>query len=166
MIVPLPWIDPAFSSVEVLTVLSAVDSNAEAALRRLQEERLGVRPPAASPGVVLRHAYTITAELHGPAAAIGELLLEGGQQGKARLALQSLDRAPQDMARAEVPRRAFEGFDVAKKKILRGAALERHQHAGRRIGNEKNLAPSAEGRHLDGAEGGDENIGGRQTDAA
>lgn len=64
-----PWIDPAFSSVAVLTVLSAVDAGAEAALRRLQEERLGVRPPAASPGVVLGHAYTITAELRGPAAA-------------------------------------------------------------------------------------------------
>jgi general secretion pathway protein K len=63
-----PWIDPAFSSAAVLTVLSAVDANAEAALRQLEEERLGVRPPAASPGVVLGHAYTITAELHGPAA--------------------------------------------------------------------------------------------------
>ena len=64
-----PWIDPALSSVAVLTVLSAVDSSAEAALRRLEEERLGVRPPAANPGVVLGHAYTITAELHGAAAA-------------------------------------------------------------------------------------------------
>jgi general secretion pathway protein K len=64
-----PWIDPAFSSVAVLTVLSAVDGNAEAALRRLKEEGLGVRPPAASAGVVLGHAYTITAELHGDAAA-------------------------------------------------------------------------------------------------
>jgi general secretion pathway protein K len=64
-----PWIDPSFSSEAVLAVLSAVDANAEAALRQLEEERLGVRPPAASPGVVLGHAYTITAELHGPAAA-------------------------------------------------------------------------------------------------
>jgi general secretion pathway protein K len=64
-----PWIDPAFSSPAVLTVLSAVDANAEALLRRREEERLGVRPPAAIPGVVSGHAYTITAELHGPAAA-------------------------------------------------------------------------------------------------
>jgi general secretion pathway protein K len=64
-----PWIDPAVSSVAVLTVLSAVDNSAETELRRLEEERLGVRPPAASPGVVLGHAYTITAELQGAAAA-------------------------------------------------------------------------------------------------
>ena len=64
-----PWIDPAFSSVAVLTVLSAIDNSAETALRRLEEERLGVRPPAASPGVIPGHAYTITAELQGAAAA-------------------------------------------------------------------------------------------------
>ena len=64
-----PWIDPALSSVGVLTVLRAIDAHADAALRRLEEERLGLPTPAASPGVVLGHAYTITAELLGPAAA-------------------------------------------------------------------------------------------------
>jgi general secretion pathway protein K len=64
-----PWIDPALSSAGVLTVLRAIDAHADAALRRLEEERLGLRTPAPGPGVVLGHAYTITAELLGPAAA-------------------------------------------------------------------------------------------------
>jgi len=64
-----PWIDPAFSSPAVLAVFRGADANAEAALRRLEEERLGLRPSAASPGVVLGHAFTITAELRGSAAA-------------------------------------------------------------------------------------------------
>lgn len=64
-----PWIDPTFSSVQVLTVFRTTDSNADAALRRIEEERLGLRPQAASPGVVLGHAFTITAELGGPASA-------------------------------------------------------------------------------------------------
>ena len=64
-----PWIDPAYSSVPVLSVFRASDSTAETALRQLEEERVGLRPPAASPGVAVGHAFTITAEVRGPASA-------------------------------------------------------------------------------------------------
>lgn len=64
-----PWIDPAYSTPAVLALFRDTDPNAEAALRRLEEERAGLRPPAPAPGVALGHAYTITAELRSPTAA-------------------------------------------------------------------------------------------------
>ena len=64
-----PWIDPAFSSPALLALFRETDANAEAALRRVEEERAGLRAPAPAPGVVLGHAFTITAELRSPDAA-------------------------------------------------------------------------------------------------
>jgi general secretion pathway protein K len=62
-------IDPAFSSLDVLNVYRTTDSNAEAAWRRLEEVRTGIRPPAPSPGVAIGHAFTITAVAEGSASA-------------------------------------------------------------------------------------------------
>ena len=56
------------STAAVLAVFRDRDPNADAAWRRLEEERLGLRPAAASPGIVLGHAFAITAELHTPNA--------------------------------------------------------------------------------------------------
>jgi general secretion pathway protein K len=64
-----PWIDPAFSGLPVLNVFRSIDSNAEAVWRRREEQRLGVRLPDPVPGVALGHAFTITAEVNGPASA-------------------------------------------------------------------------------------------------
>jgi general secretion pathway protein K len=64
-----PWIDPAYSSSAVLALFRDTDANAEAALRRLEEERAGLRPPPPSPGVALGHAFTIAAELRTPTGA-------------------------------------------------------------------------------------------------
>ena len=58
-----PWIDPAFSSPAVLALFREADAHAAAALRRIEEVRLGLRAADAAPGVVLGHAFTITAEL-------------------------------------------------------------------------------------------------------
>jgi general secretion pathway protein K len=65
----IPWIDPAFSSPQVLNVFRTIDPNAEAAWRRLEDERTGLRPPTPSPGVTRGHAFTITAEVNGAASA-------------------------------------------------------------------------------------------------
>jgi general secretion pathway protein K len=65
----ISWIDPTFSSPAVLALFSDADSNAEAALRRMNEERAGLRQPAPAPGVTLGHAFTIIAELRTPTAA-------------------------------------------------------------------------------------------------
>jgi general secretion pathway protein K len=62
-------IDPAFSSLDVLNVYRTTDSNAEAAWRRLEEVRAGIRPPTPSPGVAIGHAFTITAVAEGSASA-------------------------------------------------------------------------------------------------
>lgn len=64
-----PWIDPAYSSPAVLALFRETNANAEAALRRMEEERAGLRAPAPAPGVALGHAFTITAELRTPAGA-------------------------------------------------------------------------------------------------
>ena len=64
-----PWIDPVFSSLEILNVFRSIDSNAEAVWRRREEQRAGVRPADSNPGVALGHAFTITAEVTGPASA-------------------------------------------------------------------------------------------------
>jgi general secretion pathway protein K len=64
-----PWIDPAYSTPAVLALFRESDANAEAALRRIEEERAGLRAPAQAPGVSLGHAFTITAELRTPTAA-------------------------------------------------------------------------------------------------
>jgi general secretion pathway protein K len=62
-------IDPAVSTLDVLNVYRATDSNAEAAWRRLEEVRAGIAPPAPSPGVAIGHAFTITAVAEGSASA-------------------------------------------------------------------------------------------------
>ena len=64
-----PWIDPAFSSLQVLNAFRTIDPNAERAWRRAEEERAGIRTPQPSPGVALGHAFTITAEVNGAASA-------------------------------------------------------------------------------------------------
>ncbi|MGE5269922.1 MAG: general secretion pathway protein GspK [Thiohalocapsa sp.] len=63
-----PWIDPAFASAGVLAVFRTTNANADAALRRREAESRGAAEPPAR-GVTLGHAFTITAELTGPAAA-------------------------------------------------------------------------------------------------
>jgi general secretion pathway protein K len=63
------WIDPAFSSLGVLNVFRTIDPNAEAAWRRKEQERAGLRAADPSPGVALGHAFTITAEVVGAAAS-------------------------------------------------------------------------------------------------
>jgi general secretion pathway protein K len=65
-----PWIDPAFASPAVLAVFRNSNADADAAWRRLEEERAGLQPRSTSPGVVLGHAFTIVAELRTPAARI------------------------------------------------------------------------------------------------
>jgi len=57
-----PWLDPAYSSPEALGAFRAFDSGADSAWRRLIEERTGSRTPSKKPGVVLGHAFTITAQ--------------------------------------------------------------------------------------------------------
>ena len=64
-----PWIDPAYSSPAVLALFRETNANAAAALRRLEEERAGLRAPAPPPGVALGHAFTIAAELRTPTGA-------------------------------------------------------------------------------------------------
>jgi general secretion pathway protein K len=63
------WIDPAFATLNVLNVFRTIDPNAEAAWRRKEQERAGLRGADPSPGVALGHAFTITAEVVGPAAS-------------------------------------------------------------------------------------------------
>jgi general secretion pathway protein K len=62
-------IDPAFSTLDVLNVYRATDTNAEAAWRRLEEVRAGIRTAPPSPGVAIGHAFTITAIAEGSASA-------------------------------------------------------------------------------------------------
>jgi general secretion pathway protein K len=62
-------IDPAFSTLDVLNVYRTTDSNAEAAWRRLEEVRAGIRTAPPSPGVAIGHAFTITAVAEGSASA-------------------------------------------------------------------------------------------------
>jgi general secretion pathway protein K len=62
-------INPAFSSLAVLNVYRSTDANAEAAWRRLEEERAGIRTPDPSPGVAIGHAFTITAVAEGAASS-------------------------------------------------------------------------------------------------
>ena len=57
-----PWLDPNYSSLQALEAFRAFDSGADAAWRRLVEERSGMREQARKPGVVLGHAFTITAD--------------------------------------------------------------------------------------------------------
>ena len=64
-----PLIDPAYSSPAVLALFRDTNATAEAALRRMEEERAGLRAPAPAPGVALGHAFTIIAELRTPAGA-------------------------------------------------------------------------------------------------
>lgn len=56
------WIDPSYASLEALNAFRAFDTGADAAWRRLVEERTGLRASTQKPGVVLGHAFTITAE--------------------------------------------------------------------------------------------------------
>ena len=56
-------IDPASSTLAVLNVFRATDASAEAAWRRLEEQRTGSRAPEPSPGVAIGHAFTITASV-------------------------------------------------------------------------------------------------------
>ena len=63
------WIDPAFSNLAVLNVFRTIDPNAEAAWRRKEQERAGLRAADPSPGVALGHAFTITAEVVGAASS-------------------------------------------------------------------------------------------------
>jgi general secretion pathway protein K len=57
-----PWLDPNYSSTAALNAFRAFDSGADTAWRRLIEERNGLRTPTQKPGVVLGHAFTITAQ--------------------------------------------------------------------------------------------------------
>lgn len=82
-----PWVDPAYSSVQVLNVFRAVDTGAAAALLRIEEERAGLRQPEPSPGVVLGHAFTITAEVTGPASARVTRTAVIGLRGQAQMPL-------------------------------------------------------------------------------
>ncbi len=88
--------------------------------------------------------------------AIGELLLECREQPQTGLTLESVERAPQHLARTELPRRAFESAQIAEKEILNGAILEGHKYPGGRIGHESHFAARAERRHMDGPKGGQE----------
>jgi general secretion pathway protein K len=63
------WIDPTYSTPAVLALFRDTNENAAAALRRLEEERAGLRTPAPAPGVALGHAFTIAAELRTAAGA-------------------------------------------------------------------------------------------------
>src|SRR3984885_14796352 len=100
------------------------------------------------------------------AAAIRELLLERGEQLDARLGLQPPQRPAQDLARTEIPGLALRGADAADEEILRRTLLERHQNPGAGIRHEEHLAERAERRHLNGTEGRNEHVGGRETHAA
>jgi general secretion pathway protein K len=64
-----PWVDPAFASTAMLTFLAAIDANVAAELRHRQAVQAGFRLPDPNPGVVLGHAFTITADVDGPAAS-------------------------------------------------------------------------------------------------
>lgn len=64
-----PWIDPAYASPLVLALFRDTDAAAEAALRRIEEERAGLRAPTPAAGVALGHAFTIIAELRTPTGA-------------------------------------------------------------------------------------------------
>src|ERR1700733_7613176 len=99
-------------------------------------------------------------------AAIGEFLLESGEQLDARLALEPLERPAQNLARTKIPGRALRGPDVADEEIFRRTLLERHQNPGAGIRHEEHRADRAERRHLNGAEGRNEHVGGRETHAA
>lgn len=59
-------IDPAVSTLAVLSVYRTTDATADAAWRRLEEERAGVRTREPSPGVAIGHAFTITASVEDP----------------------------------------------------------------------------------------------------
>jgi general secretion pathway protein K len=62
------WIDPSYASLDALSMFRVFDSGADNAWRQLVEQRTGLRPaPSRKPGVVVGHAFTITAE----AAAAG-----------------------------------------------------------------------------------------------
>ncbi len=54
-------IDPAFAGLRVLNVFRPLDPSADAAWRRLEEQRAGLRPPDPNPGVAVGHAFTIIA---------------------------------------------------------------------------------------------------------
>ncbi|MBS0642568.1 MAG: type II secretion system protein GspK [Acetobacteraceae bacterium] len=56
------WIDPTYASLESLNAFRAFDSGADAAWRRLVEERTRSRGSTQKPSVVLGHAFTIVAE--------------------------------------------------------------------------------------------------------
>ncbi len=99
-------------------------------------------------------------------AAVSELLLERREQPQTRLSQQPVDRTAQDVARTEIPRRAFQSPDVAQKEMLRRAALERNQYAGGGIRNEKHFTLGAECRDLNRAERRHENIRRREPDPA
>src|SRR5208282_3289744 len=99
-------------------------------------------------------------------AAVGELLLEAGEQPQAGLALQPLQRSPQDMARAELPWGAFQRAKVAEKEMFPRTTLERNLHAGSGIGHQGDFAPGAEWRHLYRPERRQKYIGGCQAHAA
>ena len=83
---------------------------------------------------------------------VEELLFEGRKQLQSGFALQPVERAPQDVARAIIPKSTVGRLDVADEEEFRRAAVERHEHAAARIGNEKDFAHGTEGRNLDGAE--------------
>lgn len=64
-----PGIDPTYSSLRVVHIFKTIDPNAEAAWLHMEEIRAGLRPADPSPGVALGHAFTITVEVEGAAAA-------------------------------------------------------------------------------------------------
>jgi hypothetical protein len=66
------------------------------------------------------------------------------------LALESVERAPQYLARTELPRLAVESADIAEEEILHGAILKGNKYPGGRIGHEGHFAARAERRHVDG----------------
>jgi general secretion pathway protein K len=63
------FIDPGYASLDVLNVYRTIDATADKAWRRKQEERAGLVPPQASPGVALGHAFTIAVQVDGAASA-------------------------------------------------------------------------------------------------
>ena len=99
-------------------------------------------------------------------AIVGELLLERRIQPQTALALQCLERTTQHLTWTEVPRLALRGPQIRDKEELARAALERHEHARGRVGQEEHFAHGSEGRHLDRAECPHKEVGRRLADSA
>jgi general secretion pathway protein K len=56
-------VTPGFATAPVLAVLSAIDPNAAAVLRRQEDARAGLESPAERLGVVIGHAFTIQVDI-------------------------------------------------------------------------------------------------------